>query len=141
MARRYLIAGNWKLNKTVPEALEMVRELTRLVSSVRDCDIAVSPSYTALWPVGQRLQESVVDLAAQELFYETNGAFTGTVSGEQLKDVGCKYVLVGHSERRQLFGETLESSHKRMTAAFNAGLVPILCIGETQEERDAGGAR
>ena len=80
MGRRYLIAGNWKLNKTVPEALEMVRELTRLVSSVRDCDIAVAPSYTALWPVGQRLQESVVDLAAQELFYETNGAFTGTVS-------------------------------------------------------------
>lgn len=138
MARRYFIAGNWKLNKTVPEALDLVRELSRLVSSVRDCDIAIAPSYTALWPVGQRLSESVVKLAAQDLFYETSGAYTGTVSGLQLKDVGCSYVLVGHSERRQLFGESLDSSRKRMKAAFDAGLTPILCIGETLQERESG---
>tara|TARA_Y100001934_G_C12308975_1_gene753921 strand:+ start:172 stop:939 length:768 start_codon:yes stop_codon:yes gene_type:complete len=138
MERRYLIAGNWKLNKTVSEALDMIRDFTRLVGAVRDCDIVVAPSYTALWPIGQRLRESRVELAAQDLYFENSGAFTGAVSGVQLKEVGCKYVLVGHSERRELFGETLESSAKRMEAAFEAGLIPILCIGETQKERDSG---
>ena len=138
MARRYFIAGNWKLNKTVPEALEFVRDLRRLVSQVRDCDIAVAPAYTALWPMAQRVAESPIELAAQELYFEDEGAFTGTISGPQLKDAGCTYVLVGHSERRQLFGETLESSHRRLVAAFRAGLTPILCIGETQEERNEG---
>jgi len=137
MGRRYFIAGNWKLHKSVPEALEFVRDFRRLVSQVRDCDIAIAPSYTSIWPMGQRLEDSPVKLAGQDLYFEGQGAFTGTVSGPQLRDAGCTYVLVGHSERRQLFGETLESSRRRMDAAFGAGLVPILCIGETQEERDA----
>ena len=136
MARRYFIAGNWKLNKTIPEALEFVGELRRLVSQVRDCDIAIAPGYPALWPVSERIKESPIQLAAQDLYFEEQGAFTGTVSGAQLKDAGCAYALVGHSERRQLFGETLESSRRRLEAAFKAGLKPVLCIGETQEERD-----
>lgn len=137
MARRIMIAGNWKLNKTVGEALELVRELRRLLSQVRDCDLVVAPPYTALHAVAKALDDSNIHVAAQELFYEDQGAFTGTVSGPMLKEVGCRYVLVGHSERRQYFGETLESSGLRVRAASRAGLSPILCIGETLEERQA----
>ena len=107
--RRVMIAGNWKLNKTVGEAQDFVRELRRLTAQVRDCDIVIAPPYTALYPVAQRLEDSNIALSAQEAFYETSGAFTGTVSAALLKDAGCTFALVGHSERRQLFGETLGS--------------------------------
>jgi triosephosphate isomerase (TIM) len=137
MARRKLIAGNWKLYKTVPEALALVTELKNKLASVRDCDIAVAPPYTALYAVRERLSGSNIALAAQEVFYEDQGAFTGAVSAPMLKDVGCTYVLVGHSERRQHFGESLESSNKRVRAVLKSGLVPILCIGETLPEREA----
>ncbi len=138
MARRLMIAGNWKLHKTIHEATELVRELRRLLAQVRDCDLVVAPPYTALAAVRKALEDSTIELAAQELFWEDKGAFTGTVSGPMLKDAGCRYVLVGHSERRQFFGETLESSGKRVRAALRAGLVPIFCIGETLAEREAG---
>jgi triosephosphate isomerase len=132
-----MVAGNWKMHKTVPEALELVRELRRLLAQVRDCDLVVAPPYTALHAVHKALEDSAIAVAAQELFWEEKGAFTGAVSAAMLKDVGCTYVLVGHSERRQLFGETLESSGRRVRAALKAGLVPILCIGETLAERQA----
>jgi len=137
MARKLMIAGNWKLNKTVGEALELVRDLRRLLSQVRDCEIAIAPPYTALYAVGKAIEDSPIDLAAQELFWEDSGAYTGTVSAPMLAEVGCKLVLVGHSERRQFFNETLESSGKRAKAALKAGLRPILCIGETLKEREA----
>ncbi|OGR08624.1 MAG: triose-phosphate isomerase [Deltaproteobacteria bacterium RIFOXYB12_FULL_58_9] len=137
MARKLMIAGNWKLNKTVGEALELVRDLRRLLSQVRDCEIAIAPPYTALYAVGKAIEDSPIDLAAQELFWEDSGAYTGTVSAPMLAEVGCKLVLVGHSERRQFFNETLESSGKRVKAALKAGLRPILCIGETLKEREA----
>lgn len=135
--RRPLIAGNWKMHKTVSEALTLVGELRRLLGQVRDCDLAVAPPYTALHPVGQKLAEANIALAAQDIFFEDSGAYTGAVAGPMLHDVGCSYVLVGHSERRQLFGETLESSHARVRAALRAGLAPILCVGETLQQRDA----
>ncbi len=138
MSRRQLIAGNWKMNKTVSEALALVRDLKRLVASVRDCDIMITPPYPALHPVAKRLEDSNIQLGAQELHPEDSGAFTGAVSGPMLKEVGCQYVLVGHSERRQIFGETLESARQRMAAVFRAELMPVLCIGETLEEREAG---
>ncbi|MBI5510537.1 MAG: triose-phosphate isomerase [Deltaproteobacteria bacterium] len=137
MARRPLIAGNWKMHKTVAEALALVRDLKRLVAQVRDCDIAVAPPYTALFPVAKAIEDSNLRLAAQELFYENKGAFTGAVCGPMLEEVGCHYVIVAHSERRQLFGETLVTSGKRVKAAFAAGLTPIFCIGETLAERQA----
>ncbi|OGQ85614.1 MAG: triose-phosphate isomerase [Deltaproteobacteria bacterium RIFOXYA12_FULL_58_15] len=137
MARKLMIAGNWKLNKTVGEALELVRDLRRLLSQVRDCEIVIAPPYTALYAVGKAIEDSPIDLAAQELFWEDSGAYTGTVSAPMLAEVGCKLVLVGHSERRQFFNETLESSGKRAKAALKAGLRPILCIGETLKEREA----
>jgi triosephosphate isomerase (TIM) len=137
MSRRMLIAGNWKMYKTVAEALALVRDLKRLVSQIRDCDVVVAPPYTALHPVAKALEGSNIQLSAQEMFYEDKGAFTGCVAGSMLKEVGCTYAIVGHSERRQLFGETLESSGKRVKAAYRAGLVPIFCIGETLQQRQA----
>lgn len=136
--RRYVIAGNWKMNKTVAEATETAAELRRLVAQFRDCDIIIAPTYTAIWPVAQKLVDSNVSVCAQEVYFEESGAFTGAISAKMVKEAGCQYALIGHSERRQIFGETLETSRKRMQAAFDAGLTPILCIGETLEEREAG---
>ena len=138
MARRVLIAGNWKLNKTPTEALELVSELRRLLAPVRNVDLVVAPPYTALYPVGKKLEDSNIKLSSQDIFYENSGAFTGTISGPMLKDSGCDYAIVAHSERRQFFGETLETSNKRVKAALAAGLIPIFCIGESLDEREAG---
>ncbi|HET6344743.1 MAG TPA: triose-phosphate isomerase [Myxococcota bacterium] len=135
--RRKLIAGNWKLNKTVAESVALAVELSRLLGQVRDCDLVVAPVYTAIAAVAQKLAGTPLAVAGQDLYPEDEGAFTGAVSGPLLKEAGASYVLVGHSERRQLFGETLESSQKRMAAALRAGLTPILCVGETLKERQA----
>ena len=136
-ARRPYIAGNWKLNKTVAESVALAVELSRLLGQVRDCDLVVAPVYTAIAAVAQKLAGTPLAVAGQDLYPEDEGAFTGAVSGPLLKEAGASYVLVGHSERRQLFGETLESSQKRMAAALRAGLTPILCVGETLKERQA----
>jgi len=137
MSRRGLIAGNWKMNCTVAEATALTAELRRLLAPIRHVDFMVAPPYTALWPVAQRLEGSHVILAGQELYPEAQGAFTGAVNGDMLAEVGCGAVLVGHSERRQLFGETLDSSRLRLRAALAAGLTPVLCVGETLDERRA----
>ena len=137
MGRRKLIAGNWKLNKTIGESVELARELKNALASVRHSDIVVAPVYTALHSVAQALKDTNIGVSAQELFWEDSGAYTGAVSAPLVKDAGCQYVLVGHSERRQLFHETLETSRKRVGAALKAQLQPILCIGETLQEREA----
>ncbi len=138
MARRPLVAGNWKMHKTVAESVAFVAELRRLLSQVRDCDLAVAPPFTALYPVAQKLAGSNIAVAGQDVFWEEKGAFTGAVAPGMLKEAGCTHVLIAHSERRQYFGETSETSNKRLRAALKAGLVPILCIGETLAEREAG---
>ncbi|MBI3178339.1 MAG: triose-phosphate isomerase [Deltaproteobacteria bacterium] len=138
MPRRPLIAGNWKLHKTVAEALTLVRELKRLLAPVRHCDLVVAPTYTALHPVARALADSNLSVAAQDLYYADQGAFTGAVSGPLVYEAGCRYVIVAHSERRLLFGETLDSSVKRLGAALRAKLIPIFCVGETLAEREAG---
>ncbi len=137
--RRPFIAGNWKMHKTVAEALALVRELRGLVSMVRDkVEIAVAPPFTALHPVRQALEGSNVLLAAQNCHWESSGAYTGEISASMLKEVGCSYVIVGHSERRQYFGETDETVNKRIQAVVKAGMLPIVCVGETLAERDGG---
>jgi triosephosphate isomerase len=132
------IAGNWKMNKTVSEALALVGELRGLVSSVRDVEVAVAPPFTALHPVAKALEGSNVKLAAQNLYWEASGAFTGEVSPGMLKEVGCTYVIVGHSERRQYFGETDQTVNRRAKAVLANGMSAIVCVGETLTEREAG---
>lgn len=136
--RRPIIAGNWKMNKTVSEAADLVRQLKVLVADIRDIDIVIAPTFTALHAVSREITGSTVELAAQDVFWETSGAYTGEISPTMLRDVGCRYVIIGHSERRQYFGETNESVHKKIKASLAVDLHPILCVGEALEEREAG---
>src|SRR5262245_45080882 len=136
--RRPLVAGNWKMFKTVPEAQALVRAL---VDGLRDapakCDVLVAPPFTALHAVAEVLRGSPLKLAGQNMHFEKEGAFTGEVSPGMLKDAGCTHVILGHSERRQLFGETDDGVGRKARAAWDNGLLPIVCVGETQAERDA----
>jgi triosephosphate isomerase len=138
--RRIIIAGNWKMNKTISEAMELVNGLKRELSGIENIDIVVIPPYTALSEISDMLADSNIRLGAQDLHWEEKGAFTGEVSASMLKDVGAEYVVIGHSERRTYFGETNESVNKKVKTALNAGLLPIMCIGERLEEREAGKA-
>jgi triosephosphate isomerase len=133
-----MIAGNWKLNKTVAEAVELVEALQADLKDVADRDIVVAPVFTALAPVAARLAGGNLAVAAQNCYPEAQGAFTGEVSPAMLKDVGCSYVILGHSERRQLFGESDEFINRKIQAVLAAGLDAIFCIGETLAEREEG---
>ncbi len=134
-----LIAGNWKMHKTVAEAVEFVRELRGMVSTVRDqVEIAVCPPFTALSPVAKALEGSNIKLGAQHCHWERSGAFTGEVAAPMLAEIGCTFVVAGHSERRQYFGETDDSVNRRAKAALAHALSPIVCVGETLDEREAG---
>jgi triosephosphate isomerase len=130
------IAGNWKMYKTRQAAVELVTALKPLVRDVSGVEIAVAPPFTALSSVAVALAGSNIALAAQNLFWEAEGAYTGEISPLLLKDIGCQYVIIGHSERRQYFGETNKTVHKRIRAALTHGLRPICCVGETLAERE-----
>lgn len=136
--RTPIIAGNWKLNNTVGEAVTLATALKALVAEAHGVEIVVAPPFTALSAVSATIAGSNVCLAAQDVYWEESGAFTGEVSPTMLKDVGCEYVIVGHSERRQYFGETNESVNRKAKAALARGLKPIICVGELLEEREAG---
>jgi triosephosphate isomerase len=136
--RQPLIAGNWKLHKTVSESLALVDELKRALVDGSEAEVVVAPVFTALVPVAQSLQGSGIQLAAQNCYPAVTGAFTGEVSPSLLADVGCRYIIVGHSERRQLCGESDAFINAKVKAVLAAGLRPILCIGETLQEREAG---
>ncbi len=137
-ARRPFFCGNWKLNGTIAESLALATDVRNGVAALREVDVAVAPSFTALHAVAKRLEDGPVTVAAQDCFWEEKGAFTGEVAPSQIADAGCKFVIVGHSERRQLFGELDAAVNLKARAALRAGLVPIICIGETLAERDAG---
>lgn len=136
--KRYLIAGNWKMNKTTGEAIELAQKLVESLKDVNDRDILICPPFTALYSVYQVIKGTNIKLGAQDVFYENSGAFTGEISPIMLKDVGCEYVIIGHSERRHIIGETDELINKKIKAAINNGLKTILCVGELLEEREAG---
>jgi len=136
--RRPFFCGNWKLHGSIADSLALASSVRNGVATFRDVDVAVAPTFTALHAVAKRLEDGPVGVAAQDCFWEDKGAFTGEVSAQQLVDVGCKYVIVGHSERRQLFGELDAAVNLKARAALRAGLIPIVCIGETLAERDAG---
>jgi triosephosphate isomerase (TIM) len=136
--RKPLIAGNWKMYKTPAEAADYVRTFLPLVAGVSDRDIMIAPPYPALDTVAAALRGSAVALGAQDVFWENEGAFTGQVSPKMLCAVGCRYAIIGHSERRQFFGETDDTVNRKIRAAVSAGLVPVMCVGESEAERDAG---
>jgi triosephosphate isomerase len=138
--RRPIIAGNWKMNKTSVEAGDLVRKIAYAVVDVKDRDIVVAPPFTALFALNDIIRGTNIALAAQNMHWEDKGAFTGEISAEMLLDLGCKYVIIGHSERRQYFGETDETVNKKLRQALNKGLLPIVCVGETLNEREAGKA-
>lgn len=135
--RTPIIAGNWKLNKLIGEAEAMVDELRPLVADVTEVETVVCPPYTALAAVRSRIEGSNIALGAQNVYQETGGAFTGEIAPEMLVDAGCKYTIIGHSERRQYFGETDAGVNKKLRAALAAGLRAMVCVGETLEEREA----
>jgi len=130
------IAGNWKMYKTVQEAVVFVKELRRLVKGVIDVEIVVAPPFTALHAVAEAARNSNIGVAAQDLHWEREGAFTGEVSSAMIKEAGAAYVIVGHSERRRLFGESDQIVNRKAMAALTADLTPIVCIGETLDERE-----
>ncbi len=138
--RRPIIAGNWKMNKTATEARDLADKLIPLVSVVKDRDIVLAPPFTSIPAVSGTIKGTNMALAAQDLFWEDKGAFTGEISAEMLLDLGCKYVIIGHSERRQFFGETDETVNKKLRQALNKSLLPIVCVGELLSEREAGKA-
>ncbi len=136
--RKPLIAGNWKMFKTCAEAVETARQLMDLVADISDTEVMIAPPFTALTPVAEILKESRILLGAQNLHWEKEGAFTGEISPLMLVSAGCQYVIIGHSERRQYFGETDHSVNKKINAANNNGLIPVFCIGESEKERESG---
>jgi triosephosphate isomerase len=130
------IAGNWKMYKTVQEAVVFTKELRLAVKDVTNVEIVVAPPFTAVHAVAEAARNTNIGVAAQDLYWEAWGAFTGEVSGPMIKEAGAEYVIVGHSERRQLFGETDATVNKRLLAAIASRLTPIVCVGETLEERE-----
>ncbi|AKN33389.1 Triosephosphate isomerase [Clostridium carboxidivorans P7] len=133
--RKAIIAGNWKMNNTVEEGLKLVEELKGLVKDAK-CDVVVCPSFVCLDAVLKAVKGSNIKVGAQNMYFEEKGAFTGEVSPSMLEKMGVNYVIIGHSERRQYFNETDETVNKKVKKAFEHNLIPIVCCGETLEERE-----
>lgn len=135
--RKPLVAANWKMNHTVEDALKFVAIFTADAKAIAGVDVVIASPFTDLYPLSEALDDTEYKLAGQNLYWEDTGAFTGEISGVFLKDVGCTYVIIGHSERRQYFGETDATVNKRLLAALKHQITPIMCVGETLEEREA----
>jgi len=138
MDRRPLIAGNWKMHTTAREAQRLASSVVKAANSVPDRDVMIAPPYTALAAVSATLAKTGVILGAQNVHWEEQGAFTGEISAPMLQELGCSMAIIGHSERRHVFGETDSMINKRVMGAMQFGLIPVLCIGETLEQREAG---
>ena len=134
--RTPFIAGNWKMYKTVQEAVVFVKELRGLVKDVSDVEIVIAPPFTAVYAVAEAARNTTVGVAAQNVYWEREGAFTGEVSAPMISEAGAEYAIVGHSERRRLFGESDAIVNRKVLAVIAAGLTPIVCVGETLEERE-----
>jgi len=134
--RRPLIAGNWKMFKTCSEAVETAKHLLKLVSKTTDVDVMIAPPFTALAQVSDVVKGSCISVGAQNLFWEAEGAYTGEISPSMLVSAGCRYVIIGHSERRQYFNETDESVNRKIKSSLKNGLIPVMCVGESEKERE-----
>jgi triosephosphate isomerase len=136
--KKPFIAGNWKMHKTISEAVEIANALKKASPDLIEAELVVIPPFTALNELRKTIEGSSIQLGAQNLFWEEKGAFTGELSAPMLKDAGCQYAVIGHSERRQHFGETNETVNKKIKAALSHELIPIMCIGESLDEREKG---
>jgi len=134
--RKPLIAGNWKMHKTVKESIEFALEFKERIGDVNDRDVVIAPPFVSLFPMFDILKDSNVKLSAQNMYFEEQGAFTGEISPIMVEESGCKFVILGHSERRHIFGETDEIINKKVLSAVSHRLIPILCVGETLEDRE-----
>lgn len=138
MYRKFLIAGNWKMNNSISESVSLIESINKKISDVRNVDVLVCPSFVSLSEVHKNIGRSLIMLGAQNMYPEAKGAFTGEVSYPMLRDCGVSYVILGHSERRELFKESNEFINKKVLVALNNNLRPILCIGESEAERERG---
>jgi triosephosphate isomerase (TIM) len=136
--RRRVIAGNWKMFKTQAETRAFFSEFAPLVASSTHCDIVVAPPFTAIPAAVEATKNTKIAISAQDVYWEKEGAFTGEISANMLVEAGCRYVIIGHSERRQFFGETDETVAKKTKAALAAGLIPVVCVGELLAHRESG---
>lgn len=135
--RKPIVAGNWKMNKTVAEAVDLAQDLKRDLADCREVDVVLCPPFTALKAVGEVVSGTHLDLGAQNMHWEKSGAYTGEVSAQMLRDLFCHFVILGHSERRSYFGETDEIVNKKAKSALASNLKPIVCVGETLQQREA----
>ena len=133
-----VIAGNWKMNKNIVESVSLVKELKDFVRGIKGVDIVICPPFTSLWVIKEIINGTNIHLGAQNMFWEAKGAFTGETSPLMLKDTGCEYIILGHSERRQYFKETSEEVARKTEVALSVNLIPIVCVGENLEEKESG---
>ncbi len=138
--RKPIIAGNWKMNNSPKESVNLVESLLPLVKDAK-CEVIVCPTFTSLYPVIEKVKGSNIKVGAQNMYFEESGAFTGEISPLMLKDMGVEYVILGHSERREYFKEDDSLINKKVKVAFDYNLIPILCVGETLEEKEAGNTK
>ena len=140
MKRTPVIAGNWKMNTTPSEGAKLAQELNDLLPDTDGVDVIIAPPHTHLFSVNEIIKNGPIKLAAQNIHFKDSGAFTGEISAEMIREIGCEYVIIGHSERRQFFSETDESVNDKTRAALDSGIKPIVCVGESLEERESGKA-
>lgn len=136
--RKIIIAGNWKMNKTIEESVTLANGVRRELFNIENIEVVLCPPSTSLSDVSDVILDTNIHLGAQNMYWESEGAFTGEVSSKMLKQLGCEYVIIGHSERRTYFGETNETVNKKVKAALKEGLFPIMCVGEKLKERETG---
>ncbi|GHV13082.1 triosephosphate isomerase [Fibrobacterales bacterium] len=138
MSRKYIIAGNWKMNKTVSESVVLAGEIVSKAKEIKNTEVVIAPTYLAAAKVADVIKGSNVKLALQDIHWKDQGAFTGKVSVDMAKEIGAEYIIIGHSEQRQFFHETDETVNLKVKKTLSAGLKPIICVGETLEERNGG---
>ncbi len=138
--RKPLIVGNWKMNKTVTESIALIKDLLDLIKGYQETEVVICPPFTSLWVARELIEGSNIFLGAQNVYFQNEGPYTGEISARMLQNIGCSYVILGHSERREYFQETSQEVAKKVRQALAYGIKPIVCVGEKLEERESGKA-